>query len=214
MVQKGQFLERPTLIPVGDGAAPVVMEGMSHRGAQRPPLLIIPPQPEFGSGMDHVVAAEVVWAAARRGFPTVRFNHRGVGGSQGSPGRGGALVEDAEAALQLALENAGATEAAVVAVGSGAATALALAERQKAVAGLCLISPAVIGPEALAGVKVPLLLVLGEEEDRARRGLWSQAAQAAGGALELIPGTDASFRRNLPEVGRWAVHFLSSLSSR
>lgn len=214
MVQKGQFLERPTLIPVGEGAEPVVMEGMSHRGAQRPPLLIIPPQPEFGSGMDHVVAAEVVWAAARKGFPTVRFNHRGVGGSQGLPGRGGALVEDAAAALQLVLENTGAAQAAVVAVASGAATAVALAERDPKVAGLCLVSPSVIDPEVLPQVKVPLLVVLGEEEDRARRGRWSQAAQEAGGTLELIPGTDASYRRNLPEVGRWAVHFLSSLSSR
>ena len=36
--------------------------------------------------MDHVVAAEVAWAAATAGHPTLRFNFRGVGASQGEQG--------------------------------------------------------------------------------------------------------------------------------
>src|SRR5687768_14662872 len=103
MVLKGQFLERPTLIPVGG----VVLEGLSHRGDKRPPLLIVPPTPEEGGSMDHVVAAEVAWAAATRGFPTLRFNFQGVAGSQGKRSSGAALVADAEQALALVHENAG-----------------------------------------------------------------------------------------------------------
>ena len=36
--------------------------------------------------MDHVVCAELAWAAARAGRPVLRFNFRGVGASQGSRG--------------------------------------------------------------------------------------------------------------------------------
>lgn len=240
MVQRGQFLERPTLIPVAD----VVMEGMSHRGARRPPLLVIPPQPEQGSGMDHVVCAELVWAAARAGHPTVRFNHRGIGGSQGKSGQGSELLEDAEAALGLALDNASAAQALVAGVLSGAATARALVDRlgqndpstssgraerplgvslsnpfqsplsRTSIAGLLLISPSGIGPEALGELELPFLVVLGEDEPRELRSRWNQAAREAGGELELVPGADVRYQRNLPELGRWAVHLLSRLSTR
>ncbi|HZH75420.1 MAG TPA: alpha/beta hydrolase, partial [Archangium sp.] len=71
MVLKGQFLERSTLIPVG----PEVMEGVAHRGDERPPLLVLPPRPEDGGGMDHVIGAELAYAAASAGYPTLRFNY-------------------------------------------------------------------------------------------------------------------------------------------
>src|SRR5688572_23837884 len=96
MVLKGQFLERPTLVQHGE----LVLEALSHRGERRPGLLALPPPPDEGS-MDHVVWAEVVWAAAMAGFPTLRFNSRGVGASQGQPGDAQAQLEDARAALQL-----------------------------------------------------------------------------------------------------------------
>ena len=84
MVMKGQYLERPTLIPLANG---LVLEGVSHRGEKRPGLLVLPPPPLEGSGMDHVVGAELAYAVSHAGFPTLRFNYRGVGGSQGEPSR-------------------------------------------------------------------------------------------------------------------------------
>src|SRR3954463_13989466 len=92
----------------------MVMEGLSHRGRERPPLLIVPPPAEEGGSMDHVVAAELAWAAATAGFPTLGFNFRGVGASQGPRGAPADRAEDARAALQLLGENAG-TGAVVVA---------------------------------------------------------------------------------------------------
>ena len=64
MVQKGQFLARSTLIPVGRE----VMEGTAHRGKLRPPLLVLPPRPEEGGGMDHVIAAELVFGVNALGL--------------------------------------------------------------------------------------------------------------------------------------------------
>src|SRR4051812_9289647 len=110
MVAKGQFLERPTLIPVKK----TVLEGLSHRGSKLPALLILPPPPGEG-GMDHVLAAEIAWAAATADHPTLRFNYRGIGASQGEVGTASEWLTDAEAALRLIEENAKSTSVLVVA---------------------------------------------------------------------------------------------------
>src|SRR5258706_14457981 len=114
MVASGQFLERPTLIPL---ASKEVMEGLAHRGTRKPSLLVLPPLPHEGS-MDHVVGAELAWAAAHAGFPTLRFNWRGVGASQGERG---SFEADARAALQAASQRV-----LLVSLGGSAGTALAL----------------------------------------------------------------------------------------
>lgn len=209
MVQKGQFLERSTLIPVGRE----VMEGTAHRGAKRPPLLVIPPRPEEGGGMDHVIAAELVWAAATAGFPTLRFNHRGVGASQGSRGTGEALVEDAEAAMRVLLENAQSASLAVAALHGGAQVALELQARHPAVGGVCLVAPADVEPAALARLDRSLLVVVGEEDKRLPRvALVSAVGRAERGEIEVIDDAGPTFQRNLPQVGRFLAAWLKRLS--
>jgi uncharacterized protein len=207
MVLKGQFLERPTLIPVDD----VVLEGMAHRGARRPPLLVVPPRPAEGGGMDHVLAAELVFAAVRAGHPTVCFNHRGVGGSQGARGSGLALVDDARAALQLAAENAGADAVAVAAVAGGGLTALQLRRLEPRVAGVCIVGPADLAPEDLAGLGVPLLVVAGEGDPALASGELARTLAAAGGRLARVAGADARFSRSLPQVGHAVAAWLADL---
>ena len=154
--------------------------------------------------MDHVVCAELAWAAARTRRPVLRFNYRGVGASQGSRGDAASRAEDGAAALRLLRENTGAVDVAVAAVGDSAEAALALTGRHPGIVALVLVSPP-------AGVLVepvgcPLLCILGEDEP-GRAGLVASAAEA-GGRLELIAGADARFQRNLPEVGRLALRWL------
>jgi hypothetical protein len=209
MVTKGQFLERPTLIPVGRE----VMEGTAHRGVKRPPLLVLPPRPEEGGGMDHVIAAELVWAAATAGFPTLRFNYRGVGGSQGSRGTGEALVEDAEAAMRVLLENAQSNSLAVVSLHGGAQVALALQARHPAVGGVCLVAPADVGLKELSRLNRALLVLVGEEDKRMPRAALSEAVgKAAHGELEVVDDAGPNFQRNLPQVGRFVAAWLKRLS--
>ncbi len=208
MVQKGQFLERATLVPVGQE----VMEGTTHRGTRAPPLLIIPPRPDEGGGMDHVVAAELVWAAASAGFPTLRFNHRGVGASQGRRGKDLELLADAEAAMQVLLENTGAPALAVASLHGGAQVALALQAKHATVGGLCLVAPALVAPDVFARVTSPLLVVQGEVDTRLPRAAVSAAVARAGGDLEVIDDADATFQRNLPQVGRAVAAWLRRLS--
>lgn len=208
MVQKGQFLERPTLVPVREG---VVMEGLWHRGDRRPPVLIIPPLPEEGGSMDHVVAAEIAWASSTRGFPTLRFNYEGVGASQGVRASGQMLVEDAEAALRLLEDNTGVAQLVAVALGGSAQVGLHLAERHPAVIGVCLVSPVGVGPEHLRKVSSPIRVVVGAHDLRQPRVALAAAVTEAGGQVDIVDDADHTFLKNLPQVGRNVAEFLVSL---
>ncbi len=209
MVTQGQFVERPALIPVGD----LVLDGLAHRGNARPPLLIIPPPPQQGT-MDHPVLAEVAWATARASFPTLRFNFRGVGASQGQRGEDADRVADAEAALRALEENTGAAIAAVVSFGGAAATSVSLCSLHPSIAGLCFINPAGLVLSDLSRLGVPLLAIVGEQDTSLSHAALVAAISEAGGRMEIIPGADASFRRSLREVGKAVVRWLSELRSR
>jgi alpha/beta superfamily hydrolase len=206
MVTKGQFLERPTLIPVGKE----VLEGLSHRGSLRPPLLILPPAPKEG-GMDHVVGAELSWAAASAGHATLRFNYRGVGASQGTQGDLDSLIGDAEAAIAVLEENVGAPGVALAAIGSSAAVALSLLGRTRSIEGITLVSPASISPSDLIRLEHPLLVVLGEKDDQLPRVALSAAVTEVGGTVEVVGDADRHFTKNLPMVGKAVTAWLARM---
>ncbi len=201
MVMKGQFLERPTLIPVGE----LVLEGISHRGDQRPGLLVLPPPPVEGGGMDTVVGAELAWAISHRGHPTLRFNYRGVGASQGQPSR---QVEDwladARAALELARDNAGGAAPVVATLGASDAVGLKLAGLEK-ISGLVFINPSIVRGRDLFGLPASgceLAVVVAEHDATQDRVAWSGAMQDLGGEFTVVPGANRAFQRNLPMVGK------------
>jgi alpha/beta superfamily hydrolase len=204
---RGQFLERATVIPTQDG----VLEALSHRGTRVPPLLIIPPPPGSG-GMDHPVGAELAWAATRAGHATLRFNFHGVGASPGHPSPRAGQEADVEAAFTVLLANTGAAAVAVAALGASAGTALSWARQHKGMAGLALVSPADVEMETLARLPEALLVVVGAEEAPSRAALSAAVAEAQG-TLVVVPSADARFHRNLPEVGRAVVAWLSGLSA-
>ncbi|OJH36849.1 alpha/beta hydrolase [Cystobacter ferrugineus] len=208
MVLKGQYLERPALIPVGRE----VMEGVAHRGQVRPPLLVLSPTPEEGGGMDHVIGAELAFAAATADHATLRFNYRGVGGSQGERGTGTALIDEAEAALTVVLENAQAPTAAVAAMHGSARVALGLRARHSGVAGLCLVSPRGVTPGELTGLGRELLVVVGELDTTLSRAELARAVGAAGGTLEVVEGAGAHLHHVLPIVGKLVRAWLKRLS--
>jgi hypothetical protein len=202
MVMAGQFLERPTLIALPGG---LVLEGVSHRGARAPGLLVLPPPPVEGSGMDHVLGAELAWAVSHAGFPTLRFNYRGVGASQGALSRKPEdWLEDAQAALGLLRANVGGGPVAVAALGASDAVAL----RLEGLVALALVSPSIVRPEDLSPGGPALAVVVAEHDARQPRPAWSQALEACGGTLHVVPSADRTFQRNLPLVGKAVVSLL------
>ena len=205
MVMKGQYLERPTLIPLDNG---LVLEGVSHRGKLRPGLLVLPPPPIEGSGMDHVVGAELAYAVSHQGHPTLRFNYRGVGGSQGSPSRSPLeWVEDAVAALQLATDNSGGEKVVVASIGASDAVALRLAE-SKPLAGLILINPSMARPSDFEGrqkLPWPLAVIIAELDAGQDRGRWAAVLERHEADFTVVSGASRTYQRNLPLVGKAAA---------
>lgn len=212
MVTKGQFLERPTLIP---SAQNIVLEGISHRGTQRPLLLVLPPPPAEGGGMDHVVSAELVFAAAQAGHPTLRFNYRGVGASQGKRDSTTpkTLLQDAVAAYGLAVDNAAGGTPVIATLGSSDAVAWQLA-KDYPLAGLLLINPSLLTPEDIEHAPFPIAVVMAEHDETQRRGDWATVLQTRGEALAVVPGADKAYQRNLLMVGKAGAAFLAKAAQR
>jgi alpha/beta superfamily hydrolase len=91
MVAPGQFLERSVAIPTGSG---LVIDGLYHRGVRGPACVIAAPHPALGGSMTVPAINELAWALTRAGHPTLRFDYRGVGASQGQSRHKGALLEE------------------------------------------------------------------------------------------------------------------------
>jgi uncharacterized protein len=199
VVQAGQFLERPALVDAGG----LVLEALYHRGARRPSLLVCPPSGP-GGGMDAAPVAELAWAAARAGHPSLRFQHRGVGASQGAPDPARA-VDDALAALRHLADTAG-PRVAIAGFGTGCATALALARARPDVERLALLSPR--DPSGALPPSARVLLVL--PEDRAADAAALAAPLGDRVAVEVIAGADALFRSGLPQAARAVVAWITA----
>jgi uncharacterized protein len=162
--------------------------------------------------MDHVVAAELAWASAHAGHPSLRFNHRGVGASQGVRGEGPAQLEDAAAALALLRENLGSPEVVIVSLGLAWETALSLSQGDSHIRGLAFVAPA---GGALARWKqrtCPLCVVAAAEDPRIDSDTLEKACEKAQATLEWVEGADSQFRRNLPQVGRAVLKLLERVS--
>lgn len=200
MVAKGQILERPALIASDEEW----LEGLYHRGDEAPSLLICPPSLADG-GIEATPVAELAFAAARAGHPSLRFSHRGVGASTGTPSAE-THAADARAALQHLLEcHEG--RAAIAGVASGCHTALAVARSAPHVRRLILVAPpSTAGPlEGLRAAPLVLLPELGFAPDLER---WRERLEPLHGRAEVIAGADARFLRGLTEVGERAIAWL------
>jgi len=201
MVQKGQFLERPTLIPSGK----FTLEGLWHRGTVAPSALLIPPLPGEGS-MDAAALNELAFALSRVGHPSLRFNFGGIGASQGQSKTLAAQERDARAAAKLLRESADFEPLAAVAFRSGASVALRLVD---IASKLVLVSPpADLELGDLATTPVETLFAIPEADPGRRR--WSEHCARSGDRLALIESADPAWNRGLPQLAREVVQFLDT----
>ena len=209
MVQREQFLERPAIIATSNQ---LVLEGLAHRGAKSPPVLILPPPHFEGGGMDHVVGAEIAFAVWRSEHPSLRFNYRGVGASQGKVSANpDDLLSDALAAYTLAVENASGHAPLVVALFGSDAVAVQMSLQVK-IAGLVLISPTLVMPsDCVQGFGVPAAVVMASTEAQVAYAAWSDAASRGQFQFEVIPDATRAYLRNLPQVARVVIDLLHAL---
>ncbi|CAB1080870.1 Alpha/beta hydrolase [Olavius algarvensis Delta 1 endosymbiont] len=80
-------------------AGTVALEGLLHKKSGSRGVVITHPHPEYGGNMHNNVVMAIARAYQKLDYTTLRFNFRGVGGSQGSYSAGIGEQQDAVAAL-------------------------------------------------------------------------------------------------------------------
>jgi alpha/beta superfamily hydrolase len=161
--------------------------------------VICHPHPLYGGSMFNNVVESALEAMWRLGWATLRFNFRGVGGSEGAHGGGSGEVDDAVAAVHfLASELALAPRTIALAGYSfGAMAAMKAASSLSELSALILIALPLrmAAGDALNKMEVPVILAAGDFDDycppRQLEGL--QRSLGSRAQLKIIGGADHFF---------------------
>lgn len=177
-----------------------------------PGVVICHPHPLHGGNMDNNVVLALALGLAQEGFVTLRFNFRGVGGSQGEHTKGERESEEVLAALELikawpdTCDNTGLTGYSF-----GTSVILGHGELHDEANAIALVSPPMRAVEGspLKESKVPTLIVTGDR-DRLVDSTQLDAELASFSTapeFKLFDGVDHFWygqeARLVPEVGRF-----------
>jgi hypothetical protein len=166
--------------------------------------------------MDNNVVEAVVLAGQMAELTTLRFNFRGVGGSQGRYDRGAGEQEDVSAALQFLEDHYRPKIKILVGYSFGACVALAYCHRERhGVDHLFLISPPpFMLPEELS-LEIPVVrkILLGQEDpiSHPQEATARVSVSAAASLIEVIPGADHLYLGKEKEVKETLFVFLIGL---
>jgi len=196
-----------------DGPAGAV-EALHKPGSPRPlrAAVLSHPHPRFGGTMHNKVVFRAAKAFERLGYPSLRFNFRGVGHSGGSFGEGATEADDVRAALDwMAREHPGLPLVHCgFSFGNAVGTPVAAGDR-RVDRLVCLGTPTRSFPfERLADIAVPKLFVQGEHDEHGpleelRDGL---ARVAHPRHLVVIQGANHFFAGHLDEMEHAIVDYL------
>ncbi|MFC1926942.1 alpha/beta hydrolase [Chloroflexota bacterium] len=172
-------LEGVVSVPAGEGPFPAVV--------------VCHPHPLYGGSMDNNVVYAICNGLAQVSIAWLRFNFRGVGGSQGVYADGVGEQDDVAAAISYLSGMAGVDVRNIGLCGYsfGAGVALQFAPRDERVKALALVSP-VISISNLSGYVKPKLILSGSADEFADAG----SLQSLAGGLpqpnefELVNGAD------------------------
>ena len=206
-------MEEKILFPAGKHR----LEGYWQSGTGDKGVVITHPHPLYGGTMDNPVVETIQNAYHRNGYTTLRFNFRGVGGSQGNHDNGRGEQDDVRAAIAYAESmNVSAVDLAGYSFGAWV-NAGVVADNRTLIESMTMISPPVGFMEfenvnALGCLK---LVVTGSRDDIAPadqiRDLlpaWNPDAQ-----LEIINGCDHFYSSHLDKLQSILGRYLQSVES-
>lgn len=131
-------------------------------------VIVCHPHPLYGGSMDNNVVSSLCDALAQEGFISLKFNFRGVGGSEGYSTAGSEESEDVRAAVSYIVTVKGVDPAGIGLAGysAGIAFALPVAVKDERVKALAAISPplAMFDFGVLKGCRKPKLLISGSRD--------------------------------------------------
>ena len=186
------------------GRLEALLEEPEH-GPPNEVALVCHPHPRHGGTMHNKVAYRAAEALFESGLPTLRFNFRGVGRSEGTWGGGEGEEEDAAAAVAFVGELYPGLPVLLGGFSFGGGVALAVGARTPAVAALLTVAPAVAARDlsALARCPKPKGVIQGTADElcplpalQASYAAWAEpkAARLVGGAGHFFEGRLAELR--------------------
>ena len=195
-------------------SGPCRLEGYWQAGAKGKGVVITHPHPLYGGTMNNPVVETVQSAYRQHGYATLRFNFRGVGGSQGNYDNGMGEQADVRAAIAYVESmNVSAVDLAGYSFGAWVNTGVA-ADSPTAIKSMMMISPPVglIEFENVNVLSCLKLVVTGGRDDIAPvnqiRDLlpaWNPDAQ-----FEIIDGCDHFYSGHLDKLKVILTSFLQS----
>jgi len=183
-----------------------------------PLLVLCHPHPQMGGTMNAPLLLSVRDELVRRGWGVLRFNFRGVEGSQGTPSTGEAETADVQGAIAYLREGWPAEPVAVAGWSFGGAVALRVASQAEDLVGCAGIAPSLRPrPGVTAGLPrglelpLPCLVVCGANDDivsplECRR--WADEASAR---FVEVKGANHFFWGRYERLAEIVANFLDEL---
>jgi len=207
------FMEEKITIPSGR----YELEGYWQAGAGHKGVVITHPHPLYGGTMDNPVVKTVQKAYQHHGYATLRFNFRGVGGSQGNFDNGSGEQDDVRAAIAyVANMDVSASDLAGYSFGAWVNTGVATDSRTS-IMSMMMISPPVafIEFETVTAMNCLKLVVTGSRDDiapvnqiRDLMPTWNPQAQ-----FEIIDGCDHFYTGYIDRLESILTQYLQSQDS-
>ena len=200
--------------PTPDG---LQIEGLLSRGAEgHGSIILCHPHPQYGGDMHNNVVSSLQSALAGVGFSTLRFNFRGVGGSEGSYADGSGEEGDVRGAVDFIMTEQGADiPLYLVGYSFGAAVGTKSVAGDDRVGALACISPpiAMYDFSYLTGDRRPKLLVAGDGDFVcpvvALKELFDSLGQPR--SLHIVPGADHFWWGREGRAADYVIDFLQGL---
>jgi len=187
----------------------LTLEGLlADPGGGAPAAVVCHPHPMYGGSMYNNVVEAILAAMWQAGYATLRFNFRGVGGSEGERDGGPGEVDDALAAMSFILAQPGVRkeDAAMTGYSFGAMVALSAGYERAEIARIVAVALPLGMADARVpeGASKPLLLVSGDRDSYSPvAGLQALASRIGASArLEIIGGADHFFGGREAELSR------------
>ncbi len=211
-------------IPITIDSGGLSIEGMLHLPGDAadkvPGIVICHPHPRYGGDMNNNVVLGLTERLTKDGFAVLRFNFRGVGGSEGAFDWGGGETDDADAALEtLSLrDEVDGSRIGIAGYSFGAAVAIQSATDSTTAHAVAAIACPAPQFRAFSGMELlqPKLFVLGDHDHNFPvdqfRFLCRRFADPR--QSEVISGADHFFRGHEPTLSEMTSEFFTQWLKR
>jgi uncharacterized protein len=177
-------------------------------------VAIAHPHPQYGGDMHNNVVDALYRALPAAGIAALRFNFRGVGGSQGEHDGGDAERLDLAAAIELAAQFTG--DGPLVAVGYSFGANVALQVVDPRLSGWCVVAPPIAmapSPPIASSDHRPKRLLCAEHDQYTNAAAATELVRDwASTSVVTIPQADHFLRVGTAFVAEQCIEFIRSLA--